>query len=60
MSRDRLRTAVLTYVEIVRIDAICQWCVSSALLMTALAGMSVTRVLRADGGATPRADSART
>ncbi len=39
----------LTYVEIVKIDAICQWCVASAVLMTALALVSVARVLRDDG-----------
>ena len=31
----------LTYLELFEIDAICQWCVISALLMTALAAMSV-------------------
>ena len=37
----------LTYVEIVKIDAICQWCVASAVIMTALAVVSVARVLAA-------------
>jgi uncharacterized membrane protein len=36
----------LTYVEIAKIDAICQWCVASAVVMTALALVSVARVLR--------------
>jgi len=36
----------LTYVELVKIDAICQWCVASAVVMTALALVSVARVLR--------------
>jgi uncharacterized membrane protein len=39
----------LTYVEIAKIEAICQWCVASAVLMTALALVSVARLLRADG-----------
>jgi hypothetical protein len=30
----------------VKIDAICQWCVASAAMMTALAAVSVVRVLR--------------
>jgi len=37
----------LTYVEIVKIDAICQWCVASAVVMTALAVVSVARLLAA-------------
>jgi uncharacterized membrane protein len=36
----------LTYVEIAKIEAICQWCVASAVVMTALALVSVARVLR--------------
>ena len=39
-------SAWLTYVEIEKIDAICQWCVASAVIMTALALVSVARVLR--------------
>jgi uncharacterized membrane protein len=35
----------LTYVEIAKIDAICQWCVASAVVMTALALASVARLL---------------
>jgi len=35
----------LTYVELVVIDAICQWCVASAAIMLALAGVAVARVL---------------
>jgi uncharacterized membrane protein len=41
----------LTYVEIAKIDAICQWCVASAVVMTALALVSVTRLLRGAGHA---------
>jgi uncharacterized membrane protein len=38
-------SAYLTWVELFDIDAICQWCVASALLMTALAAATVARVL---------------
>lgn len=41
-------SAWLTYVELVKIDAICQWCAASAVVMTLLAIVSVTRVLRVD------------
>jgi uncharacterized membrane protein len=40
-------SAYLTYVELAVIDAICQWCVASALVMAGLAGVSIARVLRA-------------
>jgi uncharacterized membrane protein len=36
----------LTYVEVARIHAICQWCVASAVVMGLLAVVSVTRLLR--------------
>ena len=35
----------LTYVEIVKLDAICIWCVGSAICMTVLAALTVSRVL---------------
>lgn len=38
-------SAYLTYVELFEIEAICQWCVVSALLMTLLAGTTVARLL---------------
>jgi uncharacterized membrane protein len=38
-------SAYLTYVELVVIDAVCQWCVASAVVMTALAVASVARLL---------------
>jgi uncharacterized membrane protein len=38
-------SAWLTYVELVKIDAVCQWCVVSAAVMTALAAVSVARSL---------------
>jgi uncharacterized membrane protein len=37
----------LTYLELFVIDAICQWCIASAVLMTALATLAVVRLLRA-------------
>ena len=50
-------SAWLTYVEVHKIDAICQWCVASAVIMTALAVVSVARLLAASatpGTARPR------
>ena len=41
-------SAWLTYVEIAKIEAICQWCVASAVIMGLLAVVSVTRLLRVD------------
>lgn len=53
----------LTYLEIFKIEAICQWCVSSAVLMTILFLLNTTRLIgyagsngaavssRAEGGA---------
>jgi uncharacterized membrane protein len=40
-------SAWLTYVEVARLDAICIWCVGSAICMTALAALSVARMLGA-------------
>ena len=39
-------SAYLTWVELARIDAVCQWCVASAVLMTALAVLTTARWLR--------------
>jgi uncharacterized membrane protein len=39
-------SAYLTYLELFVIDAICQWCVASAILMTGLAGVCTWRLLR--------------
>jgi uncharacterized membrane protein len=36
----------LTWAELFRIHAICQWCVGSAVLMTALAVVTLVRLLR--------------
>ncbi|HEY6776436.1 MAG TPA: vitamin K epoxide reductase family protein [Thermoleophilaceae bacterium] len=41
-------SAYLTWVELFEIDAVCQWCVVSAVLMTALAAASVSRALRVE------------
>jgi uncharacterized membrane protein len=49
-------SAYLTYRELFTIDAICQWCVASAIIMTLLAIVTTTRLLRAPapaGGAIP-------
>jgi uncharacterized membrane protein len=40
-------SAYLTYREVFTIDAICIWCVASAVLMAALAVITVARLLRA-------------
>jgi uncharacterized membrane protein len=42
-------SAYLTYRELFTIHAICQWCVASAVLMTALAVLTTVRMLRAPG-----------
>jgi uncharacterized membrane protein len=41
-------SAWLTYVELEKIHAICQWCVASAVVMCLLAIVSVIRLLRVD------------
>jgi uncharacterized membrane protein len=38
----------LTYLELFKIHAICQWCVASAVLMTLLAVFTVLRLLAAE------------
>ena len=38
----------LTYEELFVIDAVCQWCVASAILMTALAALTTARLLADD------------
>lgn len=46
----------LTYLEIFKIEAICQWCVASAVLMTILFLLNATRLVGyagSDGGASP-------
>lgn len=41
-------SAYLTYRELFSIHAICQWCVASAVIMTALAGLAIARYLRGE------------
>jgi uncharacterized membrane protein len=46
----------LTYLELFKIDAICQWCVGSAVLMTILFLLSATRLIAyagTEGGPLP-------
>ncbi len=45
----------LTYIEIFKIEAICQWCVSSAVLMTIIFLLQATRLIGYGGtdGAVP-------
>jgi uncharacterized membrane protein len=38
----------LTWLELFRIHAICQWCVASAVLMTLIAALTVARLLVAE------------
>jgi uncharacterized membrane protein len=40
----------LTYLEIFKIEAICQWCVASAVLMTVLFLLNATRLIGYAGG----------
>ena len=48
----------LTYLEIFKIEAICQWCVGSAVLMTILFALSAIRLVGyaggVEGGGVPR------
>ena len=41
----------LTYIEIFKIEAICQWCVASAILMTILFLLNATRLIGYGGTA---------
>lgn len=40
-------SAYLTYAEVFEIEALCQWCVASAVIMTLIAGLSMVRAWRA-------------
>ena len=40
-------SAYLTWAELVKIDAICQWCVASAIVTVAIAVLATLRALRA-------------
>jgi uncharacterized membrane protein len=46
-------SAYLTYLELFEIDAICQWCVASAVVMTALAIATTARLLTASAASAP-------
>ena len=47
-------SAYLTYREVSTIDAICIWCVASAVLMVALTVLTTVRLLRAESAPAPR------
>jgi uncharacterized membrane protein len=53
----------LTYLEIFKIEAICQWCVASAVLMTILFGLNTIRLVGygglGDGAAGPEEADAK-
>jgi uncharacterized membrane protein len=51
-------SAYLTYREVFTIHAICIWCVASALLMAALAVITVARLLRSEPAPRGRAAAA--
>jgi uncharacterized membrane protein len=40
-------SAYLTYLELFEIDAICHWCLASAVLMTVLAALAALRLVQA-------------
>jgi uncharacterized membrane protein len=44
-------SAYLTYRELFSIHAICEWCASSAVIMTVLMCLAIWRFLRGDAGA---------
>jgi uncharacterized membrane protein len=46
-------SAYLTYLELFEIDAICQWCVASAVVMTALAVATTARLLTGSAATAP-------
>jgi uncharacterized membrane protein len=48
-------SAYLTYRELFSIHAICEWCASSAVIMTVMMCLSVWRFLRGDPTSTPPA-----
>jgi uncharacterized membrane protein len=51
-------SAYLTYLELFVIDAICQWCVASAVLMTALLALNASRAFGYAGAEIGAADDA--
>ena len=53
-------SAYLTYRELFSIHHICEWCVSSAVIVTLLMCLSVWRFLRGDAGSSGASPSAET
>jgi uncharacterized membrane protein len=51
-------SAYLTYRELFSIHAICEWCVSSAIILTILMCLSIWRFLRGDASAEAPASAA--
>jgi uncharacterized membrane protein len=51
-------SAYLTYREVFSLEAICEWCVSSAVLMTVLLGLSLWRYLRGEDSSAPAGSGA--
>jgi uncharacterized membrane protein len=49
-------SAYLTYLELYEIDAICQWCVASAVLMTLLLAVNAARAFAFVGPSPPPGD----
>jgi uncharacterized membrane protein len=50
----------LTYIELFKIEAICQWCVASAVLMTVVFALSAARlIVYAGAGGAAVADASR-
>jgi uncharacterized membrane protein len=52
-------SAYLTYREVFTIEAICIWCVASAVVMAALAAVTVARLVRQDPAALSAARAAQ-
>jgi uncharacterized membrane protein len=50
-------SAYLTYLELFEIDAICQWCVGSAIVATLIAILASIRMVRGPDGVTAPAGS---
>jgi uncharacterized membrane protein len=48
----------LTYREVFSLEKICEWCVSSAILLTILMGLSIWRFMRGPEPSSPRGGAA--
>ena len=53
-------SAYLTYRELFSIHAVCEWCASSAVIMTILLGCAIARYVRTPTGAGARVHSVAT